>query len=188
MKPRRSFTPVVVALASALATLMIPGGATAQTAGGTPSPGAASSQKVIRGTVVYREKVVLPQNAELIMRLVDISNPAKPVVVAESTMPTAGRQVPIPFTLPFDPAKVTGGLNALKATIVVDGKIQFVTGARVILQPDKLPEALAISVVAGDAEPGTGDTSIAPSAGPPPITRDPNIPQRQRKQRPASSG
>lgn len=188
MKPRRSTPPVVVVLASALATLMIPGAATAQTAGGSPPAGATSSQKVIRGSVIYREKVVLPQDAELIMRLVDITNPAKPVVVAEEKTPMAGRQVPIPFTLPFDPAKVTGSVNALRATIVVGGKIQFVTGARVILHPDKLPEALAISVVPGEAEPGTGDTSSAPSSAPPAPTRDPNIPQRQRKQRQGSSG
>lgn len=137
--------------------------------------------KVIRGNVVYRDKVAMPADAELVMRLVDISDPRKPVVVAENKASIAGKQVPIPFSLPIDPAKATGETNALRATIRYDGKIQFVTGARVVLNPSALPEMVTMGVVKGDVEPNAGDPN-APMSGPVHApTRDPNIPRNEKR-------
>ena len=183
MNSRRTAPSLVAVLASALATLMIPGCATTDTAGAATTPVPASTQNVIRGTVAFRERTALPQDAELTMRLVDIANPAKPVVLAESKAPVGGKQAPIPFALPFDRAKVPGNLNALRATITYGGKIQYVTGARIILHPDALPATLALAVIPGDTEPSTGDTGTAGAlGGPPPIPGD-NSSSRQRQRR-----
>lgn len=189
MISRRTASPFVAVLASALATLVTPGCATTDTAGAATTAVPASTQNVIRGTVAFRERTALPPDAELTMRLVDVANPAKPVVLAESKAPVGGKQAPIPFALPFDRAKVPGNLNALRATITYGGKIQYVTGARIILHPDALPATLTLAVVQGDAEPSTGDTGAAPAVGGPPIPADnsssrPRQRQQQRQQQP----
>lgn len=151
-------------LASALAVIMVPGSASAQTSTAAPSS-AAPAQKVIRGSIVYREKTALPADAELVVQLVDETNPEFRNVVAETTIPTAGRQVPIPFTLSFDPAKATGKRHGLHASIRYGGRTRYVTATRVLINPASLPEMMTMVVVPGEAEPPPSDSPV-PQTGP----------------------
>ncbi|MBE7523607.1 MAG: YbaY family lipoprotein [Burkholderiales bacterium] len=166
MKTLPRLRPLSATLASALAVIMIPGCATVEPAGGSATNASVSAAHVIRGSVVYREKVALPDDAELVMELIEVSRPDRPVKIATNTIPTAGRQVPLPFTLPFDPARTAvGGIYSLHATIRYGGKTRFVTGTRVNIDVKALPLALTMLVVAGEAE-STAEDSPAPSAGP----------------------
>ena len=166
MKPRISPKPLSVTLASALAVVMVPGCATVEPVSG-PAPATGRAEpavKVVRGSIVYREKVSLPADAEIVVQLLDMTRPDKPILNAEATFKSDGRQVPIPFSLAFDPAKVTGRLHAVHASIRFGGRTQFVTGARVNIDPAAPPQSLVMTVVAGSTEALVAD-SPAPSPG-----------------------
>jgi putative lipoprotein len=184
MKPKSPMKSLSVTLASALAVVMVPGCATVEP---TPAPAPAAGKaepavKVIRGSIVYREKVALPSDAELVVQLLDVTKPDKPVVNAEAKIRTDGGQVPIRFALPLDPAKLTGSVHSMRASIRFGGKTQFVTGARVIIDPSSPPQALVMTVVAGDTERAVDD-SPAPGGGrgPPPRTIPPRGPAPPRR-------
>lgn len=184
MKRTSPMKSLSVTLASALAVVMVPGCATVEP---TPAPAPAAGKaepaaKVIRGSIVYREKVALPPDAELVVQLLDVTKPDKPVVNAEATIRTDGGQVPIRFALPLDPAKLTGSVHSMRASIRFGGKTQFVTGARVIIDPSSPPQSLVMTVVAGDTERAVDD-SPAPGGGrgPPPRMVPPRGPVPPRR-------
>ena len=173
MKTRIPLKPLSVTLASALAVVMVPGCATVEPAAPAPVPATqpGTQAKVVRGSVVYREKIALPPDAEIVVQLLDVTRPDRPVVNASTTVKADGRQVPIPFALPIDPAKVTGRLHALHASIRFGGRTQFVTGARVNIDPASPPQSIVMTVVPGEDDRIVEETPApAPRAGqaPPP--------------------
>ena len=67
-----------------------------------PPPAAA-----VTGQVLYRESMALPPDAVVRVRLEIAAEPELPARrVAEITVSTGGKQVPIPFTLPYDAAHI----------------------------------------------------------------------------------
>ncbi|CAG0995563.1 putative lipoprotein YbaY [Burkholderiales bacterium] len=126
------------------------------------APAAAAPASVIRGSILYREKEALPSDAELLVQLLDVSRPDQQVIVAETLIRTDGRQVPIAFTLAFDPQRATGRRHALNASIRYGGKVRYVTRARVSIDPAAPPQALAMMVAPGDAEPPITDSPAPP--------------------------
>ena len=62
---------------------------------------------VVTGTVTYRERIALPADTVVDVRLTDVTRPdSVATVVAESKFSTEGRQVPIPFELRYDPKEI----------------------------------------------------------------------------------
>lgn len=181
LPPRlRQLAPLTATLASALAVIMIPGCASVEPAGGAAASSAAPAMKVIRGSIVYRDKTVLPNDAELVVRLLDVTRPDQPKLIASTTIPTAGRQVPLPFTLSYDPALATGTLHGLNASIRYGGKTRYVTATRVMIDPASPPQATTMTVVAGETEPEVTDSPMprtGPNTGYPPGATSP---QRRR--------
>lgn len=91
-------------------------------------PGFGNNTNVLRGTVAYRERILLPQNASVTVKLIDASVADGTRVVAETTFPSNGRQVPIPFELRYNPTSINPRLNyRLIAEIAVDGATSFIT-------------------------------------------------------------
>lgn len=81
----------------------------------------------IRGVVTYRQRMALPANAEVIVRLRDSTSPTGETI-AEDKFSVAGRQVPIPFELGFEPRDIIRGRTyELTAEIRVDGQVVFRT-------------------------------------------------------------
>ncbi|MBI5864902.1 MAG: YbaY family lipoprotein [Planctomycetes bacterium] len=83
---------------------------------------------VVKVSVRYSEKFILPEDAELTVTLLDLTRGEdKPGEVAKAVVKSAG---PPPFCceLRFDPKAIDRkGAYALRATIAVDDKIQFVS-------------------------------------------------------------
>lgn len=83
----------------------------------------------ITGSVAYRERIALPDNAVVIVTLQDISladAPAK--VIAKHRFETDGAQVPFDFDLAYDSAKIEARHRySVSARIEVDGKLRFIT-------------------------------------------------------------
>lgn len=82
---------------------------------------------IVIGTVSYRERMALPQNAVIEVQLQDDSQTdGTGKVIAEEKIALGQNQVPVPFELSFDPAKVDAKHKySVTARIVVDGNTLF---------------------------------------------------------------
>jgi putative lipoprotein len=87
--------------------------------------------RAIRGTVSYRERIALPPNAVLRVRLLDVSSANAPsVTVAQKRIPIT-HQVPISFELPYHPETIKPQHTyVLDARILVAGKLRWVPATR----------------------------------------------------------
>ncbi|OON68645.1 hypothetical protein B0919_12280 [Hymenobacter sp. CRA2] len=88
-------------------------------------------QDSVTGTVAYRERIGLPPNAVLTVQLQDVTKQdAAATVVAATTVPTNGRQVPLPFSLRYDTLRIDRtNTYAVQARIEADGKLLFTNDA-----------------------------------------------------------
>ena len=99
---------------------------------------ALADESVITGSVVYRERMLLPADAEATVRLEDVSRADAPApVLAEVTVPA--RTSPTPFALPYpaatlDPRRSYG----LRATISAGGELMFATTGHVAFDGTRL--------------------------------------------------
>ncbi len=90
-------------------------------------PPAARPTAFLKGTVVYPQRMALTPEAEVQIELRDVSVPETPVIVAKQVISTPG-QVPIPFSLEFDPTRIMPGHTySVSARITDRGQLQFVT-------------------------------------------------------------
>ena len=84
----------------------------------------------LTGTVTYRQRIALTPQAEVQVELRDTTAPDAAAVsapIAKQLIATPG-QVPIPFSLEYDPTRILGGRSyAISARIVDRGQLQFVT-------------------------------------------------------------
>lgn len=89
----------------------------------------AENTHVISGTVSYRERIALPENAVVTVTLEDISLADAPsTVIATQEFTTDGKQVPFAFELSYDNNKIKANHRYnMRATIHVDGKLRFTT-------------------------------------------------------------
>ena len=81
---------------------------------------------VISGTVIYRERMALPPQATVTVRLEDVSRmDVAADVLAESRFP-AESGPPFAFRLDYDPAEITEGRRyALRASIHLEDRLLF---------------------------------------------------------------
>jgi putative lipoprotein len=95
-----------------------------------PEPPVPPPTAFLNGTVTYRQRVALTPQARVQVELRDVSASdagAPPPPIAKQIIETPG-QVPIPFSLEYDPTKILGGRDyAVSARIVDRGQLQFVT-------------------------------------------------------------
>ena len=107
--------------------------------GGLLMPGALAAEEIaITGEVSYRERIALPPNAVLTIRLSDVSLADAPAsVIAEQKIDPAG-QAPIRFEMKFDPAVIQPNMSyALQARITVDDTFWFINDERYQVDPLK---------------------------------------------------
>ncbi|OED80435.1 YbaY family lipoprotein [Vibrio crassostreae] len=89
----------------------------------------AENTQVISGTVSYRERIALPENAVVTVTLEDISLADAPsTVIATQEFTTDSKQVPFAFELSYDNDKIKANHRYnMRASIHVDGKLRFTT-------------------------------------------------------------
>jgi uncharacterized lipoprotein YbaY len=87
---------------------------------------------VLTGTVTYRARIALPPNAIVQVQLADVSRmDVAATVIASQTIETKGKQVPIPYELKYDPAKIDPRMTyAVSARITIDGKLAWINDTR----------------------------------------------------------
>jgi putative lipoprotein len=94
------------------------------------APSAEAAPGIVLGTVTYRERIALPEDGEAYLWIVDTTPGiiTTQVVVAEVTVQSGGKQVPISFTLPYDPTRIAPDHDyGLRAVIRSKGKSMFET-------------------------------------------------------------
>lgn len=100
------------------------------------SPQSGAEQPNVSGTVVYRERMALPPDAAIEVKLQDVSG-GTATTIAESVFGSGGKQVPISFQLSYNPSDINPAHTyQVQANIRVNGKLMF-TGVipyRVITQ------------------------------------------------------
>lgn len=92
------------------------------------------AQPQVTGTVTYRERIALPSDASVRVRLLDVSAADAPaVVIGEQVIPTHGKQVPFRFAVPYPQSAIRElGSYAVAAIILDDsGEGLFTTGMNV---------------------------------------------------------
>ena len=123
--------------------------------GGLMIPGAFAAEEIaFAGEVSYRERIALPPNAVLTVRLTDVSLADAPeAVVAEQKIDPAG-QVPIKFEIKVNPAVIQPNVNyALQARITVDNGLWFTNDERYAVDPLKPePVQLLLKMVKQNAD------------------------------------
>jgi len=147
------------ALAFSLFVLAIVGCST----GSDKKPSAAGN--AIVGTVTYRQRMSLAPDATVVVRLEDVTRADAPAtVLAESRERANDRQVPIPFSLPYDPGRIENGHTyVLRATISDEDEMLFTTttmtpvlsngvtgGVELVLEPADSPPPAGGSPAGGN--------------------------------------
>jgi uncharacterized lipoprotein YbaY len=105
---------------------------TAPAATSSVTPTAPITGAVLTGTVTYLQRMALPPNAVIEVVLADVSRADAPAtIVATQTITAAGKQVPFPYELTYDPAAINPAMTyAVQARILVDGKLRFISTQR----------------------------------------------------------
>lgn len=90
---------------------------------------AQNSGDSVSGSVTYRERMALPDNATIKVQLADVSLADVPAtVLAEQSFQSAGKQPPFDFSLTYDSSKIEENhAYAVRAEIMVDGQLWFTT-------------------------------------------------------------
>jgi uncharacterized lipoprotein YbaY len=138
--------------------------------GGTSA--SAQAADAVTGTVTYLERIALPPNAVVIVRLVDVSRADAPgVILAEQQITTGGQQPPFAFTLTYDSARIDPrGTYAVQARIEVDGQLWFISTDRyaVITQGNPTQVEVIVRRAGGPTVPASGGGGMAATGGPAP--------------------
>jgi putative lipoprotein len=89
----------------------------------------AASASEVSGTVTYLVRMALPPQAVVEVQLQDVSlADAAAKVIAEQKFTLGNRQVPLPFTLKYDPGKIDLKHSyAVRAQISTAGELKFAT-------------------------------------------------------------
>lgn len=130
--------PILAALSACQATDGSPPSTTAEIA---------AARVTLNGTVAYRQRIALPQDARLKVTIADVGRADAPAqVIAETEIETAGRQVPIPFTLDYDPTQIAPrGSYAVSARITdASGALLWITDTRFNLPAPGMPANLML--------------------------------------------
>lgn len=87
-----------------------------------PQPAAA-----VTGTVSYRQRIALPPDATLVVTLEDVSRAdTASTVIAGQQITTDGQQVPIPFSVVYDPAEIEASHRyVVRAQIFYGGALRW---------------------------------------------------------------
>lgn len=125
-----------------------------------------SAQARLSGTVLYRERMALPPSAMIEVRLEDVSRADAPAdVLAEQTIATNGRQVPIPFELTYDPGRIEANRRyAVRAAIRAEGALMFTTTtSHAVLAPGTPTGGIEILVQRASAPPEASAATSLPA-------------------------
>ena len=98
-----------------------------------PESGGGATLARVTGTVSYRERMALLSGIVIKVQLLDVSRMDAPAnVIGEQVIKVDGRQVPLPFDIPYDASKIRPqNTYAVRAWLEdADGRMRFTTDQR----------------------------------------------------------
>ena len=108
-----------------------PSHSAADPAAAEPAAVASAEQATLEGTVWYRQRSALPEDAVVEVRLLDVSRADAPATVLARTQIVPTTQVPIAFTLHYDAAQIQPAHSyALQAKILLGDALLFISTER----------------------------------------------------------
>jgi putative lipoprotein len=116
----------------------------------------------VSGSVTYRQRIAMPPDAVLTVRVEDVSRADVPVQVLAETRETFGaRQVPIAFSLEVPSAAIDPRFSyAVRATIAVRGKLRFTSTPSYQVLTRGAPNQIDLTL---DAVPSTPAETTTPT-------------------------
>lgn len=88
----------------------------------TAAPVPPATTSAVTGTVTKLDRSALPPTAVVTVRLQDTSRAGAPAItIAEQIIPLNGQQLPVPFSLSYDPAKIDPRFTYTVRAIIEDG-------------------------------------------------------------------
>jgi putative lipoprotein len=93
-----------------------------------------AAMETLTGTVVYLQRIALPENAVIQVQLQDVSRQdVAAIVLAEQTIAAQGQQVPIPFSLSYDLSRPESNHTyALSVRITVNGELHWIKPSKYV--------------------------------------------------------
>ncbi|HUP00228.1 MAG TPA: YbaY family lipoprotein [Gemmatimonadota bacterium] len=94
---------------------------------------ASTDSSEIQGTITYRERIMLPAGSKVVVQLISTARDADSATdsaspIAEIDFRTEGEQVPLPFTVKYDPESIGDeAALAIRARIETFGTVLFET-------------------------------------------------------------
>lgn len=81
----------------------------------------------VTGTITYRQRIALPPNSTVVVTLQDTTSSNRaPRNITQQTIPLRGQQVPVPFSLIYNPAQIQqNGIYRIRAEIYVNGRLTW---------------------------------------------------------------
>ena len=118
----------------------------------------------VSGTAAYRQRIAMPPDAVLTVRIEDVSRADAPaLLLAETREPFGARQVPIAFSLNVPSAAIDPRFSyAVRATITVGGELRFTTTRSYAVLTSGAPNH--VDLVLDAVQPAPGSTT-APTLG-----------------------
>lgn len=118
--------------------------------------------RAVTGTVSYRERIALPPSSVIRVTLEDVSLADVPATVIAETTLRPDRQVPIPFTLSYDPARIDPAHRyAVRAQITdADGRLRWTTMEYYGVLTQKNPEHVELIVRPVRVQPQAQNTAL----------------------------
>jgi putative lipoprotein len=97
---------------------------------------APAGQSAITGSVTYRERMALPPDAAIAVKLQEVAPGGDVKTIAETLFAPAGKQVPVAFQLTYNPADIHAGHTyQVTANISAKGRPMFATVAPYTITP-----------------------------------------------------
>jgi putative lipoprotein len=116
---------------------------------------AAPAQGSVSGTIAYRERIALPANAAIEVRVQDVSpQDTAAKTIAETVFASEGKQAPIPFQLSYNPADINQAHTyQVRANITVNGKLMFTSTTAYAVITHGAPSQVAIMLQQAQTQP-----------------------------------
>jgi putative lipoprotein len=114
----------------------------------------ASDGPAVTGTVTYRQRIALPADAVVTVRIEDVSRADAPAeVLGEQVIETEGKQVPMPFAVSYDTGRIKDNHTYSLRVRIEDsaGKLLFIndTSVPVITQGNPTQDVEVVVVPVG---------------------------------------
>ena len=129
---------------------------------GLAAPVSAQGTAAVSGTISYRDRTLLPNNAVVTVQIAEVGTGGRSgAVVAEQRFTTNGAQPPFRYSITYDPARIDAAKQyTVQANISVNNQIRYTTNTvyRVITGGAPVSNVNLIVVTTGRLPNGSGGT------------------------------